>query len=197
MTAIEDIYTLIEQGNTYINTEHLDLIESYYTDAWITLKQYLKENNIQSLEEIEEDDDTLINDWFNNINATLTNAMQYEALLDILTDSLLVLTLNTHQVTTIKRSIAECYFNLKDQDLAITKYEEYLKDYPTSDTILYGYGLMMMQMNNDQKAIDLFTSLLSKVDNPDPLLKEATIELLIELYQKIGEEEKANKLKKH
>lgn len=189
MDQLEEIYQLIKQGNSYLESPHTDLVESYFSDAWIGIKQYLKEQKLQDYHEI--DEDGTLSNFINNQCSILFSLGYYEQAIDFANDALATLQLNQDERLDFKKHIADAHYFLDDHKQAIHLYQEYLRQYPNHPSLLYGLALLYFRLKEYPLAIQHFKQVASLEDT---FFKDAAIEMLIECYQEVNDYEKQQEL---
>lgn len=194
---MKEIIYLIQQADHFVKENEFELSASYNIDAWITLKEYLIEKNIQSTDEIyfkNKKDNQMLKDWLKTFYLDARSTYQFKANIEIILGMINYFNLKDSEKITLQRNLADSYFNLKEFEISQKLYENYIKNNPQTLEYYYGYALTLLQQKKQIKAINILEEGIDNAFKDDYFL-DFCLELLIEVYTALNEIENADKIR--
>ena len=190
-----EITYLIEQSQKFLTENQIEIGCSYKLDAWISLKEYMNKNDMKTIDELyckTKKDTEIIKNWITNFNFDSKTEEEFKIDIEIISGILSFFELNNEDTILYQRSLADCYFNIKEYETVDKLYSTYIEKNPKILEYYYGYSLTLIQREEYIKAINILEEGLDKAATSDYFI-EPSFEILIDSYESINETENANK----
>lgn len=192
---MNEITYLIIQAEKFLEEKEYELCASYNLDTWISLKEYMMQNDMKSLNDIyfkTKEDTKIVKDWFKNFIVDAVNEAQFKTNIEIISGIISYMELSDKELIEKNRELADSYFNIGEYETCENLYKIYIEKNPKVLEYYYGYALTLINRQEFIKAINILEEGIDNSFKDDYFLNPA-FEVLIDTYENINEFENANK----
>lgn len=192
---MNEITYLIIQAEKFLEEKEYELCASYNLDTWISLKEYMMQNDMKSLNDIyfkTKEDTKIVKDWFKNFIVDAVNEAQFKTNIEIISGIISYMELSDKELIEKNRELANSYFNIGEYKTCEKLYKIYTEKNPKVLEYYYGYALTLINRQEFIKAINILEEGIDNSFKDDYFLNPA-FEVLIDTYENINEFENANK----
>ena len=183
---MNEIVYLIDQAERHFEQKNYEIGASYNLDAWITLKEFLIENEIRKTNEIEFTslkDTEFVQTWVNQFHIMANEEFQFQTNLEILSSMLEYFEFTNDELI------------IKQRALCDELYESYIEKNPAIMEYYYGYALTLYDREEYSFAIEKLEEGLSKTSETDNQFVYLALEVIARIYEELDQSENVSKTK--
>ncbi|HCY07121.1 MAG TPA: hypothetical protein DHS57_07725 [Erysipelotrichaceae bacterium] len=195
---MNEIVYLIDQAERYFEEKHYEIGTQYYMDAWLTLKEYLIDEQIFKVDEIEftnVQDREFIKKWIHEFHIYANEEFQFKTNIFIISSMIEFFDFTNEELIIKQRALCDSYYYLKEYETSDKLYENLLKKHPTIMEYYYGLALTLYDREDYIKAINILgEGIENSIDKQDQFVLSG-FEVLLQIYDLLDEPENAEKTK--
>ena len=195
---MNEIVYLIDQAERHFEQKNYEIGASYNLDAWITLKEFLIENEIRKTNEIEFTslkDTEFVQTWVNQFHIMANEEFQFQTNLEILSSMLEYFEFTNDELIIKQRALCDTYYYLNDIKHCDELYESYIEKNPAIMEYYYGYALTLYDREEYSFAIEKLEEGLSKTSETDNQFVYLALEVIAGIYEELDQSENVSKTK--
>ena len=191
---MNEIVYLIDQAERHFEEKHYEIGSEYYLDAWLTLKEYLIDEQITKINDIEftnVKDRDFIKKWVNEFHIYANEVFQFKINIEIITSMLEYFAFTNEELIVKQRALCDSYYYLNEYEISDRLYRTYIDKYPTVMEYYYGLGLTLFDREEYAKAINIIEEGIENCTHKNDQFVLSGFEVLLRIYDELDEPENA------